>query len=797
MKITEIYIKSFGKLKGVKISPIDGVNIIYGENEAGKSTVMEFILGMLYGLGKGDKRHKYEPWDGGRMAGILQFEHEGTAYQLGRQFGSTRAADKIDLWSTTAGVQIPLPERTEPGEFILKINRESFINSVFIGQAGTAIKGSNNEILAKLTNLAASGDETASKSEISARLSEAAACLRSKRVNAIIPALEKERLELLEERAQIVSSISTADQLREDIMRLSHKCERLQFEFDGLQEQSDIASDLKKLHEMDEVIAKYESLEAAKEKYEKLHNVMFNGESVITDEFLDDARAKLDEYKEQQIVIKMKQEQLDACEDRLASIDRSCLDNYPIVKKHAREITQAFDEYSDLRTQKINLERTLEEESSKAATGIFSIQNIILVGVIVVAILMLLGLASPVFPIIGAIIAVVIGVYVYFQKKGVSFEGMPKENIEFQNIEADMRAINRSMRPILDSLGCANMEELDRELHYMDNVQNQINKAKSEKDQLFEDIDSQRQKLRSILDSLKEKLAPYKEVESDSEALKIISALDKAQRDHAVLEAQYNTELESYESALNGRDIDFVILEADEIRENLVARKLSKETAQRLISDDFEENLKSLHDNLDETKTELVKKETQLSMQTVGTQDLNIINEKIKLLTEQIDHYDFEYSAICEAQSALDDAFESMQKDFGPMINFRAGKILDELTGNKYSSVIISEDLVPSIAEQGGNDIHGCQSMSSGTVDQIYLALRLAIAGILTTETLPLFLDDALSQFDDKRMTDALFYLGKENSRGSIGQVIFFTCHGRVLYAAKETGLLDGVVKLP
>ncbi len=797
MKITEIYIKSFGKLKGVKISPIDGVNIIYGENEAGKSTVMEFILGMLYGLGKGDQRHRYEPWDGSRMAGILQFEHEGTSYQLGRQFGSTRSADKIDLWSTTAGVQIPLPEKTEPGEFILKINKESFINSVFIGQAGTAIKGNNNEILAKLTNLAASGDETASKSEISARLAEAAACLRSKRVNAVIPSLEKERLALLEERAQIVSSISTSDELREDIMRLSHKCERLQFEFDGLEEQSSLASDLKKLREMDEVVAKYEAVEASKEKYEKLHNAMFDGEGSITDEFLDDARAKLDEYKEQQVVIKMKQEQLEACEDRLASIDRSCMDNYPIVKKYAREITNAFDEYGELRNQRIELERALEEESQKASTGIFSTQNIILGGVIIVALLLLLGFASPVFFIIGAIVGVVLGVYVYFQKKGVSFEGMPKENIEIQNIETDMRAINRSMRPILDSMGCANMEDLDRELHNMDHVRNQINKAAEEKDQLLEDIDSQRKKLRSILDSLKEQLAPYKDVQSDAEALKIISALDKAQRDHAVFEAQYKTELEAFESLLGERDIDIVILEADELRENLMTKKISKETAQRLISDDFEENLKTLRADLDESKTELVKKETQLSMQTVGTQDLNIINEKIKLLTEQIDHYDFEYSAICEAQSALDDAFESMQKDFGPMINFRAGKILDELTGNKYSSVIISENLVPSIAEQGGNDIRGCQSMSSGTVDQIYLALRLAIAGILTNESLPLFLDDALSQFDDKRMTDALFYLGKENSRGSIGQVIFFTCHGRVLYAAKETGLLDGVVKLP
>ncbi|MBQ9993706.1 MAG: AAA family ATPase, partial [Clostridia bacterium] len=57
MKITEIYIKNFGKLRGVKITPTAGVNIIYGENESGKSTVMAFILSMLYGIGRGEQRH--------------------------------------------------------------------------------------------------------------------------------------------------------------------------------------------------------------------------------------------------------------------------------------------------------------------------------------------------------------------------------------------------------------------------------------------------------------------------------------------------------------------------------------------------------------------------------------------------------------------------------------------------------------------------------------------------------------------------------------------------------------------
>ncbi|MBQ9994677.1 MAG: hypothetical protein IJP17_08205, partial [Clostridia bacterium] len=58
------------------------------------------------------------------------------------------------------------------------------------------------------------------------------------------------------------------------------------------------------------------------------------------------------------------------------------------------------------------------------------------------------------------------------------------------------------------------------------------------------------------------------------------------------------------------------------------------------------------------------------------------------------------------------------------------------------------------------------------------------------------FLDDALAQFDDRRMTDALSYIGRECGAERLGQTIIFTCHDRLLYAAKDLGLTEGVVRL-
>ena len=47
MKITEIQIKNFGKLHNINIRPLPGINVIYGENETGKSTLQQFISAML------------------------------------------------------------------------------------------------------------------------------------------------------------------------------------------------------------------------------------------------------------------------------------------------------------------------------------------------------------------------------------------------------------------------------------------------------------------------------------------------------------------------------------------------------------------------------------------------------------------------------------------------------------------------------------------------------------------------------------------------------------------------------
>lgn len=94
MKIRELYLKSFGKFSEKKVVFHDGINVIYGENESGKSTIHTFIKSMLFGLerGRGRASHNdtfsiYEPWENpNSYAGKLRFESGGKHFCLTRTF---------------------------------------------------------------------------------------------------------------------------------------------------------------------------------------------------------------------------------------------------------------------------------------------------------------------------------------------------------------------------------------------------------------------------------------------------------------------------------------------------------------------------------------------------------------------------------------------------------------------------------------------------------------------------------------------------------------------------------------
>ena len=133
------------------------------------------------------------------------------------------------------------------------------------------------------------------------------------------------------------------------------------------------------------------------------------------------------------------------------------------------------------------------------------------------------------------------------------------------------------------------------------------------------------------------------------------------------------------------------------------------------------------------------------------------------------------YAALTIALDTLTEARQELQRRFSPRITKRAGELLSCLTGGRYDRLIWGEDFSLAASAGGEDTLRPAMWRSDGTVDQLYLALRLAVAEELTRDT-PLILDDALARFDDTRLAAALELLTREAEHR---QVILFTCQNR------------------
>lgn len=127
------------------------------------------------------------------------------------------------------------------------------------------------------------------------------------------------------------------------------------------------------------------------------------------------------------------------------------------------------------------------------------------------------------------------------------------------------------------------------------------------------------------------------------------------------------------------------------------------------------------------------------------------------------------------AQQTLTQATQELQRKFAPQISHLAQSYLEELTGGKYDRLYLTQELSLMAGARGEDTLRKATWRSSGTMDLLYLSLRLAIAKILAPEA-PLVLDDALMRLDDERLDAAMTLLHR---LGAEKQILLFSCQSR------------------
>ena len=163
----------------------------------------------------------------------------------------------------------------------------------------------------------------------------------------------------------------------------------------------------------------------------------------------------------------------------------------------------------------------------------------------------------------------------------------------------------------------------------------------------------------------------------------------------------------------------------------------------------------------------------QGQMESLG-QKANLEAKKQQLQT-RIAALEQHYNALVRAQEILLQANRELQRRFAPRISQRAQELFARLTAGRYQRITLGQDMSLEAATQSETTLRNTLWRSDGTVDQLYLALRLAVAEELTPHA-PLVLDDALVRFDDVRLKAALEILEEVSADK---QVILFTCQGR------------------
>lgn len=154
------------------------------------------------------------------------------------------------------------------------------------------------------------------------------------------------------------------------------------------------------------------------------------------------------------------------------------------------------------------------------------------------------------------------------------------------------------------------------------------------------------------------------------------------------------------------------------------------------------------------------------------------LTDQLSQKREELARLQQEYDAITLAMTALEQANIILKNRFSPALGARAAEIFSALTDGRYDKVLLSQNMALSAEQSGDPMSRSIRLLSQGAADQLYLAVRLAICGMVLPEEkhVPLILDDALVSFDDRRLRAALDVLLAESEQR---QILLFTCQTR------------------
>ncbi len=163
--------------------------------------------------------------------------------------------------------------------------------------------------------------------------------------------------------------------------------------------------------------------------------------------------------------------------------------------------------------------------------------------------------------------------------------------------------------------------------------------------------------------------------------------------------------------------------------------------------------------------------------------------EEIRQEPEELKKCETEVESLELAMDIIGKLSQNIRQKIGKHLQNRMEEILGEITQGKYNKISINEKMKITLYEW--EKAVPLYQVSRGTIEQVYFALRMAVADVLCQEAIPIMLDDVFGMYDEIRLAQTLKWLER---RG--GQVLIFSCHKREMELVKKLGIQANIIQM-
>ena len=197
-------------------------------------------------------------------------------------------------------------------------------------------------------------------------------------------------------------------------------------------------------------------------------------------------------------------------------------------------------------------------------------------------------------------------------------------------------------------------------------------------------------------------------------------------------------------------------------------------------------------DELNKNKLELQAISIQEESISKKLEEMVSLKEEYDELEERLYELEKRNSAINLTKEILTKAYENMKKNITPKFTQNLSYNISKISEGKYTKVGINDEKGLIVENEYGEYIPA-ELLSVGTIDQLYLSLRLSMIDDMSSEKMPIILDEAFAYYDDERLENILKFLS-DNMEGH--QVVIFTCTKREKSSLDKLGLEYNWVEL-